>query len=401
MEHILYGDGIHDDTQAIQELLDKQKDVVLPSPKKFYLISKPLEIGSGTSLTLPRNAVIRLADNSNCLMLKNKTVTENDEESNYMFVRTNPGENIPYCKMCENIEIKGGIWDFNNKGQLGNPIFTGERPGGYLGLCALFYNVKNLHISDLTFKDPINFALTLDTVSFFNIDNITFDFNDGNPYQATMDGIHLNGNCHMGTISNLFGSCYDDTVAMNSEEGSRGEISDITVKGIYTDYSHSAVRLLSSRPEAKVKNIHISDVHGKFYQFTVSLMRCYATNLRGCFENIVIDNIFASKADRGLVKYPRVHSYRVYPIIDVQSYVDIKNLKISNLHREETFLANPTVQIEGQVNIHNMYLENITSENLIDGGEIKTVLVESPTTKITYFNADRIFENGKEVKIDL
>ena len=48
-----------------------------------------------------------------------------------------------------------------------------------------------------------------------------------------------------------------------------------------------------------------------------------------------------------------------------------------------------------------MYLENITSENLIDGGEIKTVLVESPTTKITYFNADRIFENGKEVKIDL
>ena len=58
MKHTLYGDGIHDDTSAIQEMLDTQSDIVLPSPQNFYLISKPLEIGSNTSLTLPRNAVI-------------------------------------------------------------------------------------------------------------------------------------------------------------------------------------------------------------------------------------------------------------------------------------------------------------------------------------------------------
>jgi len=400
MPRILYGDGIHDDTAAIQELIDSSMEVSLPAPKAFYLISKPLELHGNLRLKLPRYAEIRLADGANCYMLKNVTV--DDEKPRIISRLFHHVNRYSPDAPCENIEVCGGIWNFNNKNQNPNPLSSGKyEPDHYTGLCFLFYNVKHLRLSSLTIKDPANFAVTLDTVSYFAVDHITFDFNDGNPYQATMDGIHLNGNCHMGTISNLFGSCYDDTVAMNSEEGSRGEISDITVKGIYTDYSHSAVRLLSSRPEAKVKNIHISDVHGKFYQFTVSLMRCYATNLRGCFENIVIDNIFASKADRGLVKYPRVHSYRVYPIIDVQSYVDIKNLKISNLHREETFLANPTVQIEGQVNIHNMYLENITSENLIDGGEIKTVLVESPTTKITYFNADRIFENGKEVKIDL
>ena len=72
--YTLFGDGVHDDTKAIQELLDKGGEVVLPAPEAFYLVSKTLLIGSYTRLTLPRFAEIRLKDGSNCPILRNKTV---------------------------------------------------------------------------------------------------------------------------------------------------------------------------------------------------------------------------------------------------------------------------------------------------------------------------------------
>ena len=73
----LYGDGIHDDTAAIQEMIDSGVcEVSLPAPKKHYLISKPLELPSNFRLVLPRFAVIKLADWSNCVMVRNKMVKD-------------------------------------------------------------------------------------------------------------------------------------------------------------------------------------------------------------------------------------------------------------------------------------------------------------------------------------
>ena len=74
-KYTLYGDGIHDDTDAIQELIDSGVcEVSLPVPQKCYLISRPLFIPSCFKLKLPRYAEIKLADGSNCFMLQNKTV---------------------------------------------------------------------------------------------------------------------------------------------------------------------------------------------------------------------------------------------------------------------------------------------------------------------------------------
>ena len=80
MKYTLYGDGIHDDTLAIQEMLDTMCEVNLPAPEKNYLISKTLIIDSNKKLTLPRFAVIKLADNSNCPMVMNK-VTQSGLDS--------------------------------------------------------------------------------------------------------------------------------------------------------------------------------------------------------------------------------------------------------------------------------------------------------------------------------
>ena len=366
MENLLYGDGIHDDTAAIQELIESGCEVNLPVPKKHYLISRPLELHSNLKLTLPRFAEIRLKDCSNCYMLKNAML---EDRKNRIDVKLFDYVNR-YCPdmPCENIEVCGGIWNFNNKNQNPNPLSCGRyEPEGYTGLCFLFYNVKNLRLSSLTLKDPVNFAVTLDKVSYFKVDNITFDFNDGNLYQSNMDGIHLCGNCNHGSIENLFGTCYDDTVAMNAEEGSRGVISDVTVRGIYTENAYSAVRLLSASPECAVRNIHISDVHGTFYHFGICFMPFYTTGKRGLFENITINNMYGGKSSRDLVKFYKVHQYRKYALVDVEGGVDVKNLAIRDLHRREFVDGEvPTLQFAKGAVIENLTLENITAENFTD-----------------------------------
>ena len=72
-DNILVGNGIYDDTNAIQALLDSGvSSVHLPAPEKFYLISKPLRLSSNTALILDRYTRIRLADGANCHMVVNE-----------------------------------------------------------------------------------------------------------------------------------------------------------------------------------------------------------------------------------------------------------------------------------------------------------------------------------------
>jgi len=394
MIHTLYGDGIHDDAPAIQELLDTYVEVRLPAPERFYLISKTLVLRSGVSLVLPRFAEIRLKGGSNCLMLKNATVDDYAERiTSRLFSHVN--RYSPDFE-CSDISISGGIWNYNNKEQNPNPLSSGKyEPDGYSGFCFLFYNVRNLRLSSLTFKDPANFAVTLDTVSYFEVDNISFDYNDGNLYQSNMDGIHICGNCHHGHIGKLFGTCYDDIVALNAEEGSRGPISDITVSGIYTEGSYSAVRLLSASHECPVRNVHISDIHGTFYHFGIAFMRHYDTGMRGLFENITIDNVYGGKSSRDVVKFYLVHKYRKYGLIDIDRDVDIFNLSITNVHRREFVDSEvPTIAIQGGTVIRNFTLGNVSSVNLKDDNPMPLIVNDAEVDRLYAYS---LSEDGNAV----
>ncbi len=372
MTYTLYGDGIHDDTAAIQELIDNNCEVALPAPKAFYLISKPLELHSNLRFVLPRFAEIRLKEGSNCYMLKNVTVEDYQKRiDTRLFDYVNRySPDAP----CENIEVQGGVWNYNNKQQKPNPLSCGGscETDGYTGFCFLFYNVKNLRLSSLTMKDPANFAVTLNTVSYFTVENITFDFNDGNLYQSNMDGIHLCGNCHHGTIENLFGTCYDDVVALNSAEGVAGPIEDVTVRGIYTENSYSAMRLYASGPETAIRNVHISDIHGTFYHFGICFMPAGG---RALYENITIEQMYGGKSSRDLVKFPYVHNYRKFALIEVEGCADIKNLTISDIHRREFVDGTvPTLRFAGNTVVENLILQNITAENFTETDEMPFIV---------------------------
>ena len=158
MKNILYGDGVHDDTAAIQELIDSGVcEVNLPTPKKCYLISKPLIIPSNFKLKLPRYAEIKLADGSNCFMLQNKTVMKPAVRLRDFL---SPVHKALWCfvdmlspdkeDMCHDFEIEGGVWNFNNMNQDPNPIYTRQfDERNYLGH-TMFSTVKYDPISIIT-----------------------------------------------------------------------------------------------------------------------------------------------------------------------------------------------------------------------------------------------------------
>ena len=373
--YTLYGDGIHDDHPAIQERIDSGVcEVVLPVPKVKYVISQPLRLPSNFRLVLPRYAEICLADSANCVMVQNKVVRKpasEDGAGSPLWFYTKVWSAAPEDAAC-NIEIIGGIWNCNNMGQNPNPIQTRcFEPEGYTGFGMIFFNVSGLKLSSLTLKDPVNFGVTLDRVSYFTVEDITFDYNYGNPKPLNMDGIHINGNCHHGQIRNLRGACYDDLVALNADEGSGGPISHMEISHIFSEDCHSAVRMLTVRHS--VEYIHISQVHGTYYQYCIGLTKYYPGETVGHFDAIVLENIYASKAERREI-YCKGNS-RVYPLIWVQGNCRVGCLHIRNLQRRERQVEIETVHIGKNTVVKRLVLEDIVTKHEKETGENMPLLV--------------------------
>ena len=371
-QYTLYGDGIHDDTDAIQERIDSGAcELSLPVPEKNYLISRPLVIPSNFKLKLPRYAEIKLADDSNCFMLQSKTVEkpakrQRDSLSEHSklfwsFVdRLSPDAE----DACHDFEIEGGIWNFNNRNQIPNPIYTGKfTKDGYLGHLMFFYNARRFRIANLTLKDPANYAIVLDIASYFTIENIVFDFNFGNPIASNMDGIHLDGNCHYGVIRNLQGACYDDLVALNAHEGSGGDITNIEIDGIFAEGCHSAARLLTVNHQ--IKNITISNVYGTYYQYCIGLTKFYPGETTGVFDAITLRDIHASKAVRLPIQEVHMGSNADYhfPFLYIQEDTLTGSLAIEHLHRHETVNPVETIYIGKGARLERLTLSDVTVEN--------------------------------------
>ncbi len=362
MKNILYGDGIHDDYLAIQEMLDsKVCEVALPAPKVNYSISKTLKIHGGQTLRLPRTAVIKLIDGSNCTMI----------------------EDCDFKVGKENICIDGGIWDYNNLGQDPNPYHFPNKNGIsftdrlkkvnlksmgemsklpyllsdiYLGYCMRFCNIKNLIVKNLTIKNPVCYGIQIACVKDFFIENIYFDYQVGNPKLWNMDGIHVEGNCYNGIIKNLHGDCHDDYVALTADDGLYGTIENIVVDGIYSTHSHSAVRILSHG--LHVDNVVIRNIFGKYYTYCVGITKYHNDVNRGKINNVYIENVFASSCEG-----TKDVAGGNFPFIWVENGLDVNNLNIKNIVREEYVYSKPTIRIDEDVNIDVLNVANIILKN--------------------------------------
>lgn len=362
---ILYGDGLHDDQPAIQAMLDSGKRVVcLPYPKNNYLVGTTLRIHSEQTLVLPETAVIRLADGANVPILRNADGEHGDRS----------------------IAILGGIWDLNNLGQDGNQavrrqshedesVYTSG--ADYSDTCneagntrntfpvckyysmngLILENICGLTVANLTFRDPVSYCIMMGRCSDFQIENITFDFNDGNPLPANMDGVHLEGGCHHGIIRRLRGTVYDDMVALNADELIRGDISDILIDDLYARHAHSAVRLLASGH--CVHDICISNIRGSYFTYTVGFTKYFkmGNGINGRFENITIRDCEVTKSD--ILPWFRDVTY---PVFYFQTETEVHGLYLQNIHRTLCGRAAKLFGMENGAFVCDVYLENVRGD---------------------------------------
>jgi len=64
----------------------------------------------------------------------------------------------------------------------------------------------------VTVRNPTSYGIAFCKTSYFPVDDVTFDYTTWNPIPLNLDGVHFDGHCHHGKISNLRGTCFDDIV---------------------------------------------------------------------------------------------------------------------------------------------------------------------------------------------
>lgn len=369
--YTLYGDGVHNDAPAIQEMLDSGIcEVALPAPRAHYCIGTTLRVHSNQTLRLPETAEIRLLPSSSCPMLTNAERPAHD------------------------VVIVGGIWNCNNTEQDPNPIktmiekipthlsgdpnyvATYERIG-HLGVGMSFDHVDRFTIRDLTVKNPVTFSMRMAYMTHFTVENIRFDENLGNPSAENMDGIHIDGGCRFGSIRNVQGTCYDDIVALNADDGYDGPISDIEIDGVFGENSLRGVRLLSIK--SPVSRISISNVFGTYYQNAVGLTYFYPrSGTRGKMSQISLRNIFGSNAPRRPEYGKGDNSYYFFQYVWVDGDLDVDSLTVDGLYRDEKIANVESFKVCKGAKIGRLSLMNVGCKNntpnkyafLVNEGEI-------------------------------
>ena len=124
-------------------------------------------------------------------------------------------------------------------------------------------------------------------------------------------------------------------------------------------------------------------------------MRIYDRGCCGVIENVTVDNVYASKSDRALVKFPAVFGYRQYGIIDIEPNLKIKNLTVTNLYRRELVDGSaPTINAFRGSEIDVLTLRNITAENLTDADKMPFFKVRAV---VKHCHCEALYNDGEPV----
>jgi polygalacturonase len=291
------GDGTHNDTSAIQSALDSgANNVVIPAGT--YSINQTLLIGSNTTVQADPNAMIRLANGANTLLINNRP-------------------------NASNITLQGGIWDGNNQY---NQRGANSDPNPYSGCAINFFGVDHLTISDLTVRNPDSFGIRIGTVQNFAVRNVALDYTAA---RLNQDGVHVNGNSHHGVISGIRAvspnTPNDDMVALNADDTrtmtealvrgqQNGPISDVLVENLRADNAYTFVRLYSN--SSRLENVTLRDIKGGFRYYAINMDNHDFPVGAGDIRDVTIDDCSVTKTAADLAWAP---------VVDI-------GLQVQNLH---------------------------------------------------------------------
>ncbi|MBQ8432814.1 MAG: hypothetical protein IJX28_08020 [Clostridia bacterium] len=372
----LYGDGIHDDTLAIQEMLDGCGIVTIDRPGT-YLISKTLIIHSNTRFILSPGAKLLAAPLSRCALIENEHFADNDGGRD------------------ENIEIMGGIWDGNCDEmdldavtELKNRLETPYRPYVFKGKLIRFAHVDRIMLTRMTVRNPVSYGVQIAAAYGFVVRDIFFDYNW---HYGTTDGIHINGPSYDGVIENLCGTTNDDLVSLTTydephAEVTLGDIENVVIRNISARNGYSAIRLLAGENYA-LRHIHIDGVYGTYRHHALVIGNHNDRPGDTWFDDITVENVRASRSYTPLGEgCCRIweKNFDKNPIFFFETKAICGNMIFRNIYRrEEQYSAGPLFKFVDSVKIDRLYLQNVhqtTPDGVelppfwINEGEIKEII---------------------------
>jgi len=349
---MLYADGIHDDTLALQQMLDQRGIVTVDRPGT-YLVSRTLIMHANTRFVLAPGAKLLAAPYSKCALIENEHFAGGGRDAN--------------------IEILGGIWD-GSCDQMGlDGVYEAQHrlddpysPSLFKGKLIRFAHVDGLCLEKMTVKDPVSYGVQIADAVGFVVRDIVFDYNW---HFGTTDGIHVNGPAKSGVIENLTGTTNDDMVSLTTIDESHaevtvGEISNVYIHNVCAYNGYSGIRLLAADNFA-IKNVHINGVYGDYRHNAVLVSHHYLRpNTKIWFDDIVIEHVHASKSTTPLTDDCFTfweHECRCGPLIWFEKEVECGRVTLRNISRHET-QDTPAylVQLDKKAVIGRLVAENIS-----------------------------------------
>lgn len=313
------GDGVADDTAAIQAALDDASWVVVPPGD--YRITATLKVPSNTQLT---------ASPLSRFFLCGETPKKRGD---FLLSNSDPaGGN-------DSISISGGVWDGNNTGRCNVKADLFDF-NGYSGTVLNFCGVRGLTLKDITVSNPPSYYIRLCRLDKFEITNVKFQSAER---RTNQDGLNFGGEVRNGRISDIIavtpGQTNDDLIAFNADDCltrvenfdlSRGPIENVTVENISAENCYTFFRFLSVT--APIRNIKVKNVRGG--------CRAYALNIdsaRHCRTPLFKEDEFPEGAGR--IENVKIEDMCVWHRGDLRELAlivcesQLKNFRIRNFSR--------------------------------------------------------------------
>lgn len=348
---MLYGDSIHDDTLAIQAMLDERGVVTIDKPGT-YLISKTLIIHSNTRFILSPGAILLAAPLSRCALIENEHFSGGGRD--------------------QNIEIVGGIWDGNcdEMGIEANYQSTHRNDEPYStdrfsGKLLRFAHVDRITLMRVTVRNPMGYGIQIADVYGFVVRDIFFDYNW---HFGCTDGVHINGPAYDGVIENLAGTTNDDLASLTTydephAEVTLGPIENVYIHNLTARNGYSGVRLLSGENYA-LKHVTVDGLYGNYRHHAVVISNHNDRPGDTWFDDILIENVYACKSNTPLT--PECH-VKWEPGCDADAFFYFGkkavcgNVTVRNVHRhQEVSTLSDLFRFDETCEIDRLLLDNVT-----------------------------------------
>ena len=285
------GDGVVDDSPAIQRALDSGAPVV-EIPEGNYRIVTTLKVSSHTRIEAAQNArVFSCGDTPK-------------KQGDFLLTNSDSENGNTQISIC------GGIWDGNNTGKFNTKSPDLFAPDAWSGTVLNFFNVTNLALENLVIANSVVYYARFGKIDNFVIRNIGFQSDTPGFNQ---DGLHFSGFCRNGLIENVKaltdGQTNDDMLALNADDSMerlenrglmRGPIENLTFRNVFAENCYTAIRMLSVT--APIRNIRFENIRCgcRNYAINMDAARYCRTPLFdekkysngvGDISNIVIDGM--------------------------------------------------------------------------------------------------------------